>query len=135
VEYLLAVALFAGLVLLPGTTAHAEDTMPSPGTIVQKEGGIVSIPSNHSVDETVDKLRSILQSKQITLFAVIDHSGEAAKVGLKMPPTKLLIFGSQKGELLSCWPPPAPPSTFLSRFWLRRTPRERFGSRTIVRNT
>ena len=134
-EYLLAVALFAGLVLLPGTTAHAEDTMPSPGTIVQKEGGIVSIPSNHSVDETVDKLRSILQSKQITLFAVIDHSGEAAKVGLKMPPTKLLIFGNPKGGTPLMLAAPAPPSTFLSRFWLRRTPRERFGSRTIVRNT
>ena len=96
-EYLLAVALLAGLVLQPGTTAHAEDTMPSPGTIVQKEGGIVSIPSNHSVDETVDKLKNILQSKQIALFALIDHSGEAAKEGLKMPPTKLLIFGSPKG--------------------------------------
>ena len=96
-EYLLAVALLAGLVLLPGTTAHAEDTMPSPGTIVEKEGGIVSVPSNHSVDETVDKLKNILQSKQIALFALIDHSGEAAKVGLKMPPTKLFIFGNPKG--------------------------------------
>jgi uncharacterized protein (DUF302 family) len=27
---------------------------------------------------------------------LIDHSGEAAKVGLKMPPTKLLVFGSPK---------------------------------------
>ena len=96
-KYLLTVALFAGLVVLPGRATHAEDTMPSPGNIVQKEGGIVSIPSNHSVDETVDKLRSILQSKQITLFAVIDHSGEAAKVGLKMPPTYILIFGNPKG--------------------------------------
>jgi uncharacterized protein (DUF302 family) len=65
--------------------------------MVQKEGGIISIPSNHSVDETVDKLKNILLSKQITLFALIDHSGEAAKVGLKMPPTKLLIFGNPKG--------------------------------------
>ena len=96
-KYLLTVALFGGLVLLPGTAPHAEDTMPSPGTIVQKEGGIVSIPSNHSVEETVDKLKNILQSKQITLFALIDHGGEAAKVGLKMPPTKLLIFGNPKG--------------------------------------
>jgi len=58
--------------------------------------GIVSIPSNHSVDETVDRLKNILQSKGVTLFAVIDHSGEAEKVGMKMPPTKLLIFGSPK---------------------------------------
>ena len=96
-KYLLPATLFAGLVLVPGSATRAEDTLPSPGTIVQKEGGIISIPSNHSVDETVDKLKNILQSKQITLFALIDHSGEAAKVGLKMPPTKLLIFGNPKG--------------------------------------
>jgi len=65
--------------------------------IVGKEGGIVSIPSNHSVDETADRLKNILRSKDITLFALIDHSGEAAKVGMKMPPTKLLIFGNPKG--------------------------------------
>lgn len=65
-------------------------------SVTQKEG-IVTIPSNHSVDETVAKLKSTLQSKGIMLFAVIDHSGEAAKVGLKMPNTKLVIFGSPKG--------------------------------------
>jgi uncharacterized protein (DUF302 family) len=63
---------------------------------VKKKNGIVDVPSNHSVDETVDRVKSILQSKGVTLFAVIDHSGEAAKVGMKMPPTKLLIFGSPK---------------------------------------
>jgi uncharacterized protein (DUF302 family) len=60
------------------------------------EGGIVRIPSKHSVDETVEKLRGILQAKGVMLFAVVDHSGEAAKVGLPMPPTKLLIFGNPK---------------------------------------
>jgi uncharacterized protein (DUF302 family) len=68
----------------------------SPGTIVGKGGGIVNVPSKHSVDETVNRLKNILQSKQITLFALIDHSGEAARVGMKMPPTKLLIFGTPK---------------------------------------
>ncbi len=63
---------------------------------MQKEEGIVKIPSHHSVDETVDKLKTILKSKGVTLFAVVDHSGEAEKVGMKMPPTKLLIFGSPK---------------------------------------
>jgi uncharacterized protein (DUF302 family) len=61
------------------------------------ENGIVTQVSNHSVDETVEKLRGILQARSITLFALIDHSGEAEKVGLKMPPTKLLIFGNPKG--------------------------------------
>jgi uncharacterized protein (DUF302 family) len=58
--------------------------------------GIVDISSNHSVDETVEKLKGILQAAGVTLFALIDHSGEAQKVGMKMPPTKLLIFGNPK---------------------------------------
>jgi uncharacterized protein (DUF302 family) len=58
--------------------------------------GMVDIPSRHAVDETVDKLRKMLDEKGVTVFALVDHSGEAAKVGLKMPPTKLLIFGSPK---------------------------------------
>jgi uncharacterized protein (DUF302 family) len=64
---------------------------------VKRKNGIVDVPSSHSVDETVERLKSILQSKGITLFALIDHSGEAEKVGMKMPPTKLLIFGNPKG--------------------------------------
>ena len=60
------------------------------------EKGIISIPSNYSVDQTVEKLRGILQVKAVTLFALVDHSGEAEKVGMKMRPTKLLIFGSPK---------------------------------------
>ncbi len=58
--------------------------------------GIINISSNHSVDQTVDKLKAILQAKGVTLFALVDHSGEAEKIGLTMPPTKLLIFGSPK---------------------------------------
>jgi uncharacterized protein (DUF302 family)/uncharacterized membrane protein YidH (DUF202 family) len=60
------------------------------------ENGIISIPSNHSVDQTVEKLRGILQVKAVTLFALVDHSAEAERVGMKMRPTKLLIFGSPK---------------------------------------
>jgi uncharacterized protein (DUF302 family) len=59
--------------------------------------GIVSIPSNHSVDETVARIKNTLQAKGITLFAFVDHSGEAEKAGLKMSNTKLLIFGNPKG--------------------------------------
>jgi uncharacterized protein (DUF302 family) len=60
------------------------------------DNGIISIASNHSVDQTVENLKGILQGKGVALFALIDHSGEAEKVGLKMPPTKLVIFGSPK---------------------------------------
>ena len=63
---------------------------------MQKEEGMVKIPSRHSVDETVDNLTAILKAKGVTLFALVDHSGEAEKADLTMPPTKLLIFGSPK---------------------------------------
>src|SRR4029077_4767805 len=63
---------------------------------LNRDNGIVNKPSNHSVDETVQKLRGILQAKGVNLFALVDHSGEAEKVGMKMPPTKLLIFGNPK---------------------------------------
>src|SRR5271167_1710781 len=59
--------------------------------------GIINVPSNHSVDQTVEKLIGILQAKGVTLFALVDHSGEAEKAGMKMRPTKLLIFGNPKG--------------------------------------
>ena len=49
-----------------------------------------------SCEVTVDRLNNILQSKGVTLFALVDHSGEVEKAGLKMPPTKLLIFGNPK---------------------------------------
>jgi uncharacterized protein (DUF302 family) len=58
--------------------------------------GIVEIPSSHSVDETVQRLKQMLQANEVTLFALVDHSGEAEKVGIRMLPSKLLIFGSPK---------------------------------------
>ena len=64
--------------------------------MVMNPTGIVDIPGTHTVDETVSRLKDILQAKGITLFVLIDHSGEAEKAGMKMPPTKLLIFGSPK---------------------------------------
>src|SRR5277367_1531545 len=62
----------------------------------QNSNGIVNRLSNHSVDETVARLQAILRDKGVAVFALIDHSGEAARAGLAMRPTKLLIFGSPK---------------------------------------
>src|SRR5271154_2999405 len=59
--------------------------------------GIVNHPSKQSVDATVAKLEALLHAKGITLFVLVDHSGEAAKAGLTMRPTKLAIFGNPKG--------------------------------------
>jgi uncharacterized protein (DUF302 family) len=61
------------------------------------DNGILRIASKHSVADTVSKLESIFQAKNVKLFAVIDHSGEAEKAGHSMPNTKLLIFGNPKG--------------------------------------
>jgi uncharacterized protein (DUF302 family) len=61
-----------------------------------KNKGIIDKPSNHSVDQTVEKLKGILQAKGVALFALVDHSGEAEKVGMKIRATKLLIFGNPK---------------------------------------
>ncbi len=61
------------------------------------EQGLIRIPSSYGVDETVQRLTAAFNGKGLQVFAVIDHSGEAAKVGLKMPPTRVLIFGSPKG--------------------------------------
>jgi uncharacterized protein (DUF302 family) len=58
--------------------------------------GIVNTLSKHSVEETIEKLKGILQAKGVTLFALVDHSGEAEKAGMKMQPAKLLIFGNPK---------------------------------------
>jgi len=58
--------------------------------------GLINRPSKHSVDETLDRLKRTLQAKGVTVFALVDHSGEAEKVGLKMRPTKLVIFGNPK---------------------------------------
>jgi uncharacterized protein (DUF302 family) len=60
------------------------------------ERGIVNVPSSHSVAESVDRLKGLLQARGITLFALVDHSGEAEKAGMHMHPTKLLIFGNPK---------------------------------------
>ena len=87
----------AGYLISVRDSANLHSSM-SRGAVMEhvNENGVVVVPSNHSVTETVEKLKGILQAKGITLFALVDHSGGAEKAGLKMPNTKLLIFGSPK---------------------------------------
>jgi uncharacterized protein (DUF302 family) len=58
--------------------------------------GLISKPGRYPLDETVQRLQDALRAKGVTIFALVDHSGEAAKVGMAMPPTKLLIFGNPR---------------------------------------
>ena len=60
--------------------------------------GIVNELSNHSVDDAVERLKAMLQASGAVLFGLVDHSGEAEKVGLEMKPTKLLILGNPKAR-------------------------------------
>jgi len=67
------------------------------GNDMTQEEGLIRVVSHHSVEDTVNRLKAAFAEKRIQVFAVIDHSGEAEKVGLKMRPTKVVIFGSPKG--------------------------------------
>src|SRR6202050_4643857 len=61
------------------------------------DNGIIDVPSPYSVPDTLARLQAILKEKGMMVFALVDHSGEAEKAGLKLRPTQLLIFGSPKG--------------------------------------
>ena len=85
--YLMSTRAAAGA----GSTAQQEVSM---STIT--DNGVVRVASQHTVGDTVARLESILLEKNVKLFTIVDHSGEAEKAGLKMPNTKLLIFGNPK---------------------------------------
>jgi uncharacterized protein (DUF302 family) len=89
----LAIAIYLFSFQTPASSPKIKEAFMSPGA----DNGIACKKSNHSVDETLEKLKSILQSKGVTIFAIVDHSGEAQKAGLTMRPTKLVIFGNPKG--------------------------------------
>jgi uncharacterized protein (DUF302 family)/uncharacterized membrane protein YidH (DUF202 family) len=91
---LAGVAMAIYLISFPRSNdeTRKEKTMTS-----HPDSGIVTRRSNHSVEQTVQKLEAILQAKGVKLFALVDHSGEAERAGLQMRPTKLLIFGNPKG--------------------------------------
>jgi uncharacterized protein (DUF302 family) len=88
----MAIYLFS---LRPSVSLHSQSNEEKPMAMIA-DNGIINKASNHSVDATVEKLKGILEAKGVTLFALVDHSGEAEKAGMKMPPTKLLIFGNPK---------------------------------------
>jgi uncharacterized protein (DUF302 family) len=60
------------------------------------DNGLIHLRSPYSVPETLKRLESLLQAKNLTVFARVDHSGEAEKAGLTMHPTQLILFGSPK---------------------------------------
>src|SRR6266403_954733 len=96
---LLAILGVAMAIYLISVKPIAQNNSSKPQEIsmaLSPEPGILRIPSKLSVDATVARLQAILQTKGVKLFTIVDHSGEAASAGLKMPNTKLLFFGNPK---------------------------------------
>ena len=83
------------------------------------QNGLIHLATKHSVDEAMQRLEALLTERGITIFARVDHGGEAAKVGLDMRPTKLLIFGSPKGgtPLMQATPTVAIDLPLKALFW------------------
>ncbi len=73
--------------------------------------GVTAKLSNHSVDQTVDRLKSILQARGVTLFALVDHSGEAEKAGMPMIaidlPLKILVWEDDQARVWLSYNDPA----------------------------
>jgi uncharacterized protein (DUF302 family) len=78
--------------VLQASAAKPQESVMS----VNAQNGLIHLASRHTVEETMQRLETLLGERGVTVFARIDHSGEAEKVGLAMRPTKLLIFGSPK---------------------------------------
>ncbi len=58
--------------------------------------GMTVVPSSHSVQDTLDKLATVLESKGMTIMARVDHAANAAKAEMELRPTQLMIFGNPK---------------------------------------
>ena len=91
------------------------------------DSGLIHVNSSYSVTETAKRLEASLLAHGITIFCRVDHSGEAEKAGLHMPPTQLLIFGNPKGGTPLMQDHKAPASIFRLRRWAGRTPTARSG--------
>ncbi|MEM8770621.1 MAG: DUF302 domain-containing protein [Pseudomonadota bacterium] len=78
-KLIVAMVTAAGLSLSTATAGH---------------DGLVRKESANNFDETVAKLKEAIETRGITLMATVDHSANAEKAGLSLPPTTLLIFGN-----------------------------------------
>lgn len=86
---------------------NAPDKMPSTRatmTAIDAEKGLVTLQSNHSVQDTADKLAAIIESKGMKVFARVDHQKNAQGVNLTLRPTQVIMFGNPKAgtPLMNC---------------------------------
>lgn len=69
----------------------------APAAARAADNGIVTLASKHSVQATMDRFAAAAKERGFTIVARVNHAGAAAKAGLKLRPTQLLIFGNPKG--------------------------------------
>ena len=65
-------------------------------SLAYADNGMISVRSSHEVKATADRLENALKQKGMTVFARINHAAGAQKVGKKLRPTELLVFGNPK---------------------------------------
>jgi uncharacterized protein (DUF302 family) len=113
-KHLIAAALAGALALSIASVVHTGPAIADVANLasgrlqpmIAKGQGIVDVPSRHSVDETVARLEQLLKAKRFR-SSPGSTTAEAAKVGLKMRPTKLLIFGNPKAGTPPMLPGPS----------------------------
>ena len=65
-------------------------------SLAYADNGIISVKSSHEVKATADRLENTLKQKGMTVFIRINHAEGAQKVGQKLRPTELVVFGNPK---------------------------------------
>jgi len=73
-------------------------------SLAYADNGLVNVKSPYAVKKTTDRLETALKEKGMTIFARINHSEGAKKVGIDLPATELIIFGNPKvgSPLMNC---------------------------------
>ena len=73
-------------------------------SLAYADNGLIKVKSSHAVKKTADRLETALKEKGMTIFARINHSEGAKKVGIDLPATELIIFGNPKvgSPLMNC---------------------------------
>jgi uncharacterized protein (DUF302 family) len=67
------------------------------GAVIMAADGLITIASNFSAKETLDRLEAEIRARGLTVFARIDHAAGATAVGLPLRPTELVVFGNARG--------------------------------------
>ena len=110
---MLKIISIAALALAVSSCASVENFLNAPDkgqstpetmTAINAEKGLVTMQSNHSVQDTADKLAAIIESKGMKVFARVDHQKNAQSVDLTLRPTQVIMFGNPKAgtPLMNC---------------------------------